>query len=55
MAIQEQFSEVLPMIPLMAPNGTYAYLPEKYAGWQYMKGIGIGTFWSFLQVQPATQ
>jgi peptide/nickel transport system substrate-binding protein len=52
--IQEQFADKLPMIPLMAPAGTYAYLPEKYAGWQYMKGIGIAPFWSFLPAQTAT-
>ncbi len=41
------------MIPLMAPNGTYACLPDTQDG--DMKGIGIGTVWSFLQVQPAAQ
>jgi peptide/nickel transport system substrate-binding protein len=52
--IQERFAEQLPMIPLMSPGGNFAYLPETYDGWTYMKGTGIMTVWSFLP-DSATQ
>jgi peptide/nickel transport system substrate-binding protein len=46
--LQERFAENLPFIPLMAPDGIFAYRPERYDGWVYMKGTGIMTVWSFL-------
>ncbi len=47
-AVQERFVEVLPFIPLMSPGGNFAYRPEAYEGWVYMRGTGIMTIWSFL-------
>lgn len=46
--LQERFVENLPFIPLMSVNGIFAYRPEAYDGWVYMKGTGIMTVWSFL-------
>ncbi len=46
--IQQRFAEVLPFIPLMSPQGNFAYRPDVYDGWVYMKGTGIMTAWSFL-------
>ncbi len=46
--IQQRFAENLPWAPLMSPNGTFAYRPAAYDGWQYMLGTGIVTVWSFL-------
>ena len=46
--LQERFSSVLPMIPLISPNVSFAYRPEAYDGWVYVKGTGIMTVWSFL-------
>ncbi len=47
-SIQERFAEILPFIPLMSPGGNFAYRPEVYNDWAYMKGTGIMTVWSFL-------
>ena len=47
-AIQEQFAETMVFIPVMSPGGNFAYRPADYDGWQYMKGTGIMTLWSFL-------
>lgn len=46
--IQERFAEVLPFIPLMSPGGNFAYRPEIYDQWVYVRGTGIMTSWSFL-------
>ena len=46
--LQERFAENLPFIPLMSVNGIFAYRPEAYDGWVYLKGTGIMTVWSFL-------
>jgi peptide/nickel transport system substrate-binding protein len=46
--IQERIAENLPFIPLMSPDGNFAYRPAAYDGWVYMKGTGIVTIWSFL-------
>jgi len=46
--VQDQLSRVMPMIPLISPNVSYAYRPDAYDGWVYMKGTGIMTVWSFL-------
>jgi peptide/nickel transport system substrate-binding protein len=50
--VQERFGEVLPFIPLMSPGGNFAYRPEVYNQWVYVRGTGIMTSWSFL---PPTQ
>jgi peptide/nickel transport system substrate-binding protein len=47
-AVQERFADVLPYIPLMSPAGNFAYRPDVYDGWVYVKGTGIMTSWSFL-------
>ncbi len=31
----------MPMIPLISPNVSYAYRPDAYDGWVYMKGTGL--------------
>ena len=46
--IQTRFAEVLPFIPLMSPGGNFAYRPQAYDHWVYVKGTGIMTAWSFL-------
>jgi peptide/nickel transport system substrate-binding protein len=46
--LQERFAENLPFIPLISPGGNFAYRPEAYDGWVYLKGTGIVTVWSFL-------
>ncbi|MCB9134554.1 MAG: ABC transporter substrate-binding protein [Anaerolineales bacterium] len=45
---QERFVEIIPWIPLMSPNGNFAYNPSDYDGWVYLKGNGIMSVWSFL-------
>ncbi|HJS30136.1 MAG TPA: ABC transporter substrate-binding protein [Anaerolineales bacterium] len=45
---QERFVEITPWVPLMSPNGNFAYVPEDYDGWVYLNGNGIMTVWSFL-------
>jgi hypothetical protein len=52
-AIQEQFAESLLFIPVMSPGGNFAYRSADYDGWQYMKGTGIMTLWSFLPEDAA--
>ena len=52
-AVQERFAAVLPWIPLMSPGGNFAYRPEAYDGWVYVKGTGIMTLWSFLSPDAA--
>jgi peptide/nickel transport system substrate-binding protein len=52
-SIQARFAEVLPFIPLLSPTGNFAYLPEAYDGWVYVKGTGIMTVWSFLPPEAA--
>ena len=52
-AIQKRFAEVLPFIPLMSPDGNFAYRPKAYDGWVYVKGTGIMTAWSFLPPDAA--
>ena len=47
-AIQERIAENLPFIALMSPAGNFAYRPEDYDGWVYMRGTGIVPVWSFL-------
>lgn len=51
--MQERFAEVLPFVPLMSPGGNFAYRPEAYDGWVYMKGTGIMTAWSYLPEDAA--
>ncbi len=46
--IQERFADFLPYIPLMSPGGNFAFRPDRYDGWQYLRGTGIMTVWSFL-------
>ncbi len=46
--LQQRFAENLPWVPLMSPNGNFAYRAAAYDGWQYMLGTGIVTVWSFL-------
>lgn len=50
-AIQERLAERLPLIPLMSPGGNFAYRPQAYDGWVYLKGTGIMTPWSFLPAE----
>ena len=50
-AIQERIAGRLPWIPLMSPGGNFAYRPEVYDGWVYLKGTGIMTLWSFLPAE----
>ncbi|HLF88650.1 MAG TPA: ABC transporter substrate-binding protein [Anaerolineales bacterium] len=45
---QERFVEIIPWVPLMSPNGNFAYVPADYDGWVYLNGSGIMTVWSFL-------
>ncbi len=52
--IQTRFAEFLPYIPLMSPGGNFAYRPERYDNWQYMRGTGIMTVWSFLPPEAAS-
>ena len=52
--VQMTFSNVVPMIPLVAPEGNFAYKPAAYDGWVYVKGVGITTVWSFLPAPAAT-
>lgn len=47
-AFQERFVEIIPWVPLMSPNGNFAYVPADYDGWVYLNGSGIMTVWSFL-------
>jgi hypothetical protein len=35
----------------MSPGGNFAYRPEVYDGWVYLKGTGIMTLWSFLPAE----
>lgn len=46
--IQARIAEELPLIPLMSPNGNFAYRPADYDGWVYVRGTGIMSVWSFL-------
>jgi peptide/nickel transport system substrate-binding protein len=48
-AIQERIAENLPWVALMSPGGNFAYRPEAYDDWVYLKGTGIMTVWSFLE------
>jgi hypothetical protein len=32
----------------MSPAGNFAYRPDAYEGWVYVRGTGIMTAWSFL-------
>ena len=36
-----QLAEDAPVVPLVYPEGAYAYAPEAYDGWIYVKGEGI--------------
>jgi peptide/nickel transport system substrate-binding protein len=47
-AIQQRIAENLPFIPLMSPGGNFAYQPQSYDGWVYLKGTGIAPVWSYL-------
>lgn len=51
--IQTRFAEFLPFIPLMSPGGNFAYRPQNFDNWQYMRGTGIMTVWSFLPPEAA--
>jgi peptide/nickel transport system substrate-binding protein len=51
--IQERFAEILLFIPLMSPDGNFAYRPNDYDGWVYVKGTGIMTAWSYLPASAA--
>ena len=48
-AIQERIAENLPWLALMSPGGNFAYRPEAYDDWVYLRGTGIMTIWSFLE------
>lgn len=54
-AIQARIAERLPLIPLMSPNGNFAYRPAAYDGWVYVRGTGIMSVWSFLPADAAGQ
>jgi peptide/nickel transport system substrate-binding protein len=51
--IQEQFAETLVFIPLMSPDGNFAYRQDDYDGWVYVKGTGIMPAWSYLPADAA--
>ena len=53
--IQARIAEALPLIPLMSPNGNFAYRPAAYDGWVYVRGTGIMSVWSFLPADAAGQ
>jgi len=38
----------LPTLPLLFPNGAFAYRPSAHDGWQYVKGVGVLDKQSFL-------
>jgi peptide/nickel transport system substrate-binding protein len=38
----------LPALPLLFPNGAFAYRPSTHEGWQYVRGIGLLDKQSFL-------
>ena len=40
-------------MPLVYPEGAYAYAPEAYDGWIYVKGEGILDKRSFLANDPS--
>jgi ABC-type transport system substrate-binding protein len=49
----------LPALPLLFPNGAFAYRPSAHEGWQFVRGVGILDKQSFLagpagQAQPTT-
>lgn len=50
--IQTRLAETLQFISLMSPSGNFAYRPEAYDDWVYVKGTGIMTVWSFLEDTP---
>ena len=43
----------LPALPLIFPNGAFAYQPSAHEGWQYVRGIGLLDKQSFLTAGPA--
>jgi hypothetical protein len=45
----------LPTLPLVFPNGAFAYRPPAYDGWQYVRGIGVLDKQSFLAPVPSEQ
>ena len=45
----------LPALPLLFPNGAFAYRPAAYADWRYVRGIGIFDKQSFLAGPPGEQ
>lgn len=53
--IQARIAERLPLIPLMSPNGNFAYRPAAYDGWVYVRGTGIMSVWSFLPASASSQ
>lgn len=48
-----QLAEDAPVVPLVYPEGAYAYAPEAYDGWIYVKGEGILDKRSFLANDPS--
>jgi peptide/nickel transport system substrate-binding protein len=50
-----QLASDLPVVPLIYPEGAYAYAPEAYDGWVYVKGEGILDKRSFLPNDPARE
>lgn len=47
-------ADELPALPLIFPNGAFAYRPSAHEGWQYVRGIGLLDKQSFLTAGPAT-
>lgn len=43
-----QLAEDVPVVPIVYPRGAYAYAPEAYDGWIYVRGEGILDKRSFL-------
>jgi peptide/nickel transport system substrate-binding protein len=50
-----QLESDAPVVPLVYPEGAYAYAPEAYDGWVYVKGEGILDKRSFLSGDPARE
>jgi peptide/nickel transport system substrate-binding protein len=54
-AALRQLASDAPVVPLVYPEGAYAYAPEAYDGWVYVKGEGILDKRSFLPGDPARE
>lgn len=49
----EQLANDVPVVPLVFPQGAFAYIPSAYDGWIYVKGEGILDKRSFLPDEAA--